>query len=57
MHCFYQVKWNLQAIEDGLDPLAECALDRVACDRVDHDSQVIHQKLKDAARAAERLAE
>ena len=37
--------------------MAECAPDRTEYDQVDHDSQVIHQKLKDATRAAERLAE
>ena len=57
MYCFYQTKWNQQAIEDGLDPVAECAPDRTEYEQVDHDSQVIHQKLKDAARTAERLAE
>ena len=50
MYRFCQTKWNQQAIEDGLDPVAECAPDRTEYDQVDHDSQVIHQKLKDAAR-------
>ena len=40
-HC-YQTKWAQQAIEVGLDPLGECALDRTESDQVDHDSQVIH---------------
>ena len=57
MHRFYQTKWNQQAIEDGLDPVAECAPDRSEYDQLDHDSQVIHQKLKDATRATEHLAE
>ena len=34
--------------------MAECEKDRTEADREDPDSQVIFQRLKDAARAAER---